>query len=696
MPEKKPEVNFNLPEEKKRCMREDMEKIQSFKDYRTKFEGQMTRGAKVWNMMASPAPRDDISNIFIGIARMIGVQAVSSLTQGRPFFGFRPGAAGDFGKIPYWQAGVDHILNLSNFDAKQQYFFVDNVAIGMGIYECVPQMPMRKVRYKNSTGFEEVWKRDFRRSKFEVRHRSPFEVWLDPSAPNLDEVRVTYDEQYINESTWNRDYKHCKLPDGSYKYEYTDCVVPGYILSFGEQENLMYREHERRDKVVIGKIQDEDNDILRIYANGVPIYDGCLQIKENEDGTRTPGMNVLGVHSFCFGPNEHQYDENMRTHSLYPMGLPQTMRGFDALYQVLTNMTVDNYKLANTVAVSYEPFDGSSAIDLDSRDFYSGDYVDGKITPQSFGQSRLDLSAEMWNRLDNWSTYLTGTDFKQIHGDPAKTAYEKMQREKAQNKRYEHKIRVLENGCFKKLGQLCVSGVMSELTVEDMEELTEKEIEIYTEKIKKGEISGEDFETAEGKIKKRKVITTLRIPNRKVRENFGKSKKRKLDYDSTDNTLIDEGYAQHDSFMPAAKEYIWSVAYAEKGAIPDLYVDAQRNLGDDMDIKLTKYNAMTNYARARMAEDPEAGFDMDKIDRGYVRAIDLQEEDVMKSDEGEDETQKTIEQLEKLISTPAQDVVSAQPSHGLPPETNGQPINAGAARAFQPTKGVLESPLQGG
>src|SRR3990167_3620594 len=133
MPEKKPEVNFNLPEEKKRCMREDMERIQSFKDYKTKFEGQMTRGAKVWNMIANPAPRDDISNIFIGIARMIGVQAVSSLTQGRPFFGFRPGAAGDFGKIPYWQAGFDHILNLSNFDAKQQYFFVDNVAIGMGI-----------------------------------------------------------------------------------------------------------------------------------------------------------------------------------------------------------------------------------------------------------------------------------------------------------------------------------------------------------------------------------------------------------------------------------------------------------------------------------------------------------------------------------------------------------------------------------
>src|SRR3990167_7781682 len=218
----------SLSREEKKIMGQDIEMISGFKDYRRQFETQMLRGAKVWNMIAEPSPRDDISNIFIGIARMVGSQAIAAMTAGRPFFGFRPGASSDFAKIPLWQAGIDNILDISNYDAKQQLFFVDHTITGLGILEVVPQMPMRKVRFRNEKGgFNEMYKRDYRRSKVEVRHRSPFEVWLDPCAPNLQEVTKVYDEMVIGKSRWEQDYKEALLPDGSKKYMHTELVRPG-------------------------------------------------------------------------------------------------------------------------------------------------------------------------------------------------------------------------------------------------------------------------------------------------------------------------------------------------------------------------------------------------------------------------------------------------------------------------------------
>ncbi|MCH7605470.1 hypothetical protein IID24_05805, partial [Patescibacteria group bacterium] len=312
-----------IPEETKRIMREDVELIEHFKNHRKRFDNQMLRGAKMWNMIADPAPRDDISNIYIGYVRMVASVAIAAMNEGRPEFGFRPGGKLDRAKIPIWEAGIDHIMNMSNFDARQNFFLTDHTVLGNAFYEVVPQVPMRKVRFpKGDNKFEEVMKRDWRRPKVEIRHRSPFEVWLDPSAATTDDVRETYDEQYITRKEFDRDYKHAILPDGRKKYINTDMVRHDFTVGFSDDGNLMYRNSEIPKKIIIGKRQSEEGDILRIYANGVMIMDGTLQIKELADGTRTAGMNVLGEHSFCIGGNEHQYDSNYRTHSLYSMGLP--------------------------------------------------------------------------------------------------------------------------------------------------------------------------------------------------------------------------------------------------------------------------------------------------------------------------------------------------------------------------------------
>ena len=690
-------------------MREDMERITHFKDYRRPFEKQMELGAKAANMIADPSPRNDISNIYIGIARMIGEASIAALNEGRPSFGFRPGAPSDFKKKTFWEAGIDYVMDMSNFDSKQHMFLTDYTYLNMGVYEVVPQYPVRTVQILGKDGkLEPLVKRDYRRSKVEIRHRNPFEVWLDPSAPNLQEVKTVYDEQYITKREFDLRYKNAVVFDinGDKKPRYKNCehVVAGYDMGFSDQGDLMYRESTNKDRIVIGRLQDEDGDVLREYANNVPIFNGALQMKEMDDGRRTFGMNCLGVHSFCFGPNESQYDANLRTHALYPMGLPYTMRGFDSLYQALTNMQIDNVRLANTVGISYKPLDGTSQLDLDARDFYSGDFIDGEVGVHPFGQTRTGEFQAMMEVIDNWCVYLTGVNFKQLFGDTSKTAFELSQRIRAQNRRFEQKLTVMENGCFKKLGQLCLAGVMSELTVEDYEELTEKEVKKYMKKIKDGDMTGEDFEMEGGKIKRHKALTKFRVKGRAFSEKFSKgtNKTRKFDPFSTNNTLLEDKKMKGmvDSYIPAAPEYIWSQEYMERGGIPDVFAKGSRMLADDKDLKFAKMNTLFDIARARKMEDPEGTqFDLPKMEREMVRISDTPEEDVLQEEMGAgSELKKQIQEAQDLFFSQQQNAALQSPPQPVLAGAGGSPslppsLQPRSAPSLGRTGSQFESPL---
>jgi len=663
----KPQVSIVLEKEERKQMMVDIERIGFFKDYRRRFENQMEMGARAANMIADPSPRDDVSNIHIGVARMISEVAIGAMNDGRPFFGFRPGTPADHSKKTFWESAISHIMDVSNFDTKQTMFLTDYTYLNMGIYEVVPQFPVRTLRMPVADGkFKEVTKRDYRRGKVEIRHRNPFEVWLDPSAPNTQEVKAVYDEQYMTANDFKLRYANAVVFDMKGKkvprYKNISHVRPGYDLGVSGND-LMYRESSTKDRIVVGKIQDENNDILAEYANGVPIFDGALQMKELEDGRRSIGMNALGVHSFCFAPNEFQYDDNLRTHSLYPMGLPYTMRGFSSLYQALTNMQIDNIRLANTMAISYKPFDGTSQLDLDARDYYSGDFIDGEIGVHQFGQTRTGEFQAMMQIVDNWSIYLTGVNFKQLFGDSSRTAFELSQRIRAQNRRFEHKLRVMENGCFKKLGQLTLSGAMSELTVADYEAINQKDVKKFMKKIKAGEMTGEDFEMIGGKITGRKVRTMIRVNgiNGSVfSEKFSPSSNQKRTFAGAgDDTLVlSKTKGVTSSLIPAAPQYLWSQEYIEHGGVPDVYAKGARMLADDRDLKFAKVNSTMLLARERAAEDPSGTqFDLAKIERQYIHSADIPEEDVMKDKSSPtSDLKKEIDEAQKIALSQFKDV----------------------------------------
>lgn len=683
--------------EESEAKKQDEEKVAHAQDYRSKYEGSMLQSAKAWNLLIDPLPerlQGKVSNVMIGIGRMIASAAIAAMTDGKPEFGFKPGGKSDEQKIPLWKAAVDMVLSESNFLAHQNLFVTDYTVLGMGVYDAYVQMPMRKCRKEKADGtFEFDTKMDFRRPKVGVRARSPWECWFDPNARTLEEISYTWDEEHVSESFFDSNYRKAMDHNGKAKYKHTDAVKEGFKVSFGNTSSeLVYRQSDKTG-IILGRMQDENGDALRIYANGVLIFDKALQIKERDDGSHTEGMNMLGVSSLCFGGNNHRYDGNLTTHSLYPMGEPFMIRGLETIYQAFANMTIDNWKAANTHLIS----DPNGVLSKDET-LYSSVIVDGQVVTSSLGQVNLAEYKFFKDILDEWCIQLSGMNFKQLFGETSKTAFELSQRIKAQNSRFEYKIRALENGCLLKLGRILLANVMSELTVEDYEMLTEKELKTIKENIKNNKVTAEDFDLIE-EAPKRRVRKMFKVPNRVYKEDFSVQKTRKFYADDGEPTLVEDKSlrGKGDSYVPAVGEYLWSQEYIERGAIPDVFVIGSRMLGDEQNIKFAKTTALANYARARVAEsatnpDMATNFDLMKIDDEYTRGVDIPKEEVMKDDGGDqEETAQFSKEMEEALNG-----LPPVPSAGVPPEGGaafGSPPLQFTANQF--TANQLTSPLQG-
>ena len=161
-----------------------------------------------------------------------------------------------------------------------------------------------------------------------------------------------------------------------------------------------------------------------------------------------------------------------------------------------------------------------------------------------------------------------------------------------------------------------------------------------------------------------------------MRENRKNSPKRKISPYATDTTLEMKRSPNSDSEIIAAPEYVWSIEYAERGGVPDVYVNSSRMLGEMQDLKYAKVNALMNMARARKAEDPEGTlFDLQKLEKSLVETVKLPVEEVLKTEEEQDTLLKeTRKQKEAMLKMHAQSL----PIFGEP----GSPF-AGAVAAPQ-------------
>ena len=665
-------------------------------DYRSKFTPDWEKAAKGWNLLAEPIDDPNVSNVLFPFARMICTASLTAMSKGRPGFGISPGSTSDYRKVDMlWKPAIDAVMNDSNFDNQQDYFLTDWEVMGNGVYEVFSQTPQRTERIPKTDPnddepeYDEIVRPDYRRPKLGVRYRSPYECGMNPFARTPEEAPSIFFHDAMSWEQFVQNYARVKLPDGKYKYNHTEFVSPGRIVAIGNDGTLEYRESDHKGVIVVC-YQNEIQDVYRLYANGVLIFDKPLKKDRKK---KKAGHNVLGRTSLCFGANWHQYDSNLRTHALYGMGHPALIDALNVLYQAFGNMTVDNMRLANTVPVSFKSFSGVPGTneEINIKEMYSG-YVfknGGEILATPLGQ--VSLSNYSWYRefLEDSAMYLGRSNFKQLAGETSSTAYELFQKVQANEEGFVFRLNNLEDGCFTKMGELLLGGVMSDLTVEDYENLTEEDVEEIVGKIAAGETSPDDYENLLStdytkEPPRKKIRFMIPTPGAVYKEKPNKDGK----YDLESLEEVEKYRGKQTGSIPAREKYVESIEYAERGGIPKIRAEAKHMLGDNQNVKMAKIKLLADYARVRVMEGmqmPELAseFDMQKLDLEMVHALDLKEDDVMrKTDpvaEMNDEVDGILEQISSFLSSrpdltlPKNGIPSPEMASSMAPGQPGQP-----------------------
>lgn len=700
--EKQQNVYIELSDEQQKQRQEDWEVIRGMRDYQKRYHDEWKQAARAYNVIQDGSSDERMSNIYIGLARMIIDTGISMMTEGEPDFDFAPLGPSDYKKVILWKSALKMVLSQCNFRSHQERFITDFHVFGTGAFEVYTQMPYRKKRYEDENGsiIEKVV-RDFRRSKVGVRHVSPFHCWRSPNVADPDDVPVAGKFEILTYNQFVQNYGNVYLPDGQPKY---DQKVIKQLLGMGSSHFQVLPHY------------DEIQDVYRIYALpfgttpeaeainppeneiGAPIFDKPLTIKrvKGKDGMRSSGANVLGLTPLCFGINNDQYDRSFKTHAVYGMGIPRLIEGPEMAFEAMFNMTLDNLRLQNTVTLSYNPKDGKTGLDLDNLSFYSGMFVDGEVIATPWGQARVSDNSLFWEWLNNLCVWLTGINFQQLVGDTSKTAFEFAQRIRANNQRAEKRIRGLENGCLKRMATLLLSNVLSELTVEEWEDLTEEQAQAIADRLSSGEAAGEDYKDyVDGKPTKRRVHMYIPIEGKKLREDFSTTKKRKLDYNSTENTLIEDPNMEGEvSYVPAVEQYLYPLEYIESGMLPDVLVDGKRMLGDLKAQDTANMKMVSDHFRTRLAEsavpgmeDQRPNVDMKKIDAEMLKFAGIEEKKVQKEDsDGSGLLKYARETLKDLES------LSEQPPHVPITPTGAVPAAPPQSQGPQPESGAVPQP----
>lgn len=647
------------------------------------------RGQKIYNVVQTAKPDDDFSRIFLGYSRTQIDKGIEQMTEGEPGFGFERGGPSDQKKVIIWKNLVKKVLSDCNYRVHQKLFFRDYFVMGSGVFEVFLDYPQRTIRVPNSaseTGFDEVIVRDHRRPKVGIRALNPLACWRNPNISDSTAVPSCLKKRIL---TWNQfanDFGRAELDDGTKKYKNLEKIAKG-------------------SHVCIYEYQDEIRDVLRLYATsfgnesdgmakspqmedfGIMIFDKSLKIHEiMKEGivSRCEGLNAQGMCNMRWGTYFDAYDRNWSgQHAVYGMGLPERIEGEDMILQTMFNMHIDNTRWANTFALNYKGNSADSYIDLDANRLYGGELIDGEITPMALGASKPADFQALKNVLDESVIPATGINHQQMTGDTSKTLGEFALRIKMANRSAQQRLKGLEDEVFKPVGAMLLSGALTELTVDEYEDMTEQQVEAARENIKSGVSTIEDYEDLNGSAPKKKRMQYVKIPGVKIREDFSSTKKRKLQYNSSDNTLVfDETMEEKDSFIPLVKEYVYPLEYVESGLLPDVTVDSRSMLSDEKVQRVQDYKDAVNFL-IEISQLGWKGADFDKIAAGIIDFAEVDPQDLLADDTqdtGSNERKALLEQMKNIIQpSPIQNAQAAQPM--------ATPSNAGGLESLQGAQG---------
>jgi len=629
-------ANQQMPIEDRKLRDQDWEDSRYQIDYRrnTGWDAMAKRGMLIYNVVQTFKPDDEVSRIFLGYTRMIGDKGIEQMTEGEPDFSFEPFGPSDHTKTVIWKHLIKMILSQCDYKLHQEMFARDYFFMGSGVFEVFIDYPTRTLRIPTGDGtFDNVVVPDKRRPKVGVRAVNPMNCWRNPNIDTPSQVPSCLRRRIISWNQFAQEIGRCGIPG---KYRNLELIGKG-------------------SHVCLWYYQDELRDIYRIYASsfgnesdgkattpsetelGILIFDQPLKLhEEKKDGivTRSTGLNIPGICSLRWGTFFDAYDKGFAgDHCVYGMGLPQRIEGEDTVLQTIFNMSIDNYRWSSTVALNYRGSDAGSYMDVDANRLYGGELIDGEITPMPLGISRISDTDNMMAMIDRNTIPSTGINHQQMVGDTSKTAFEFAQRIRLANRSAEMRLSRLEVEVFKPVGSLLLANALTMLTVKEYESMTEQEVESARESIKSGKRPKDDYKDLKGEKPEKRTMQYIPMKGEKMREDFSVTKKRQLDYNSMERTLIiDKSMKVETSYIPMVEEYVYPAEYVESGLLPDCIVDSKRMLGDMKNQDAANFKMATDALLALM----EAGFtnmDLDKYASEILQFAGVDPKRVLKGDE---------------------------------------------------------------
>lgn len=649
----------------------DWDDILNQREYRDKRLDKMRWAGSVYNVIQNAQADDRISNIVIGWIRSYIDTGIAQMTAGVPEFDYEALGPSDESRTLLWKGLVETSMNRSNFMAHQKIAMTDAHVFGPGVFEVYQQKPYRTIRIPQLDGtFKDKVIIDHRLPRVGVRAVSPFRCTRNPNVSDPNEVGSCTKEEVLSWNQFVQKYGRCLDKEGKNKFKHIHEIVKG-------------------SHVKITIYQDEIRDVYRIYALsygnksdgeaetppqalGIPIFDRPLKIHDlySDKGEliRSVGLNIPGMCNLVFLPYADKLNEDSETHDIYGMGLPEHMEGLDTFMQTAFNMTVDNWRMGNTVVIDIESRDGTTP-DFDANAYYGGENVNAKVTPQTLGQDRTVNFDNMYEVIQKLTIPATGINVNQISGDTSGTAFEFAQKIEANNKRSEMRLKEWESGPLKRLGTLLLSANISELTVHDLEQVREKDYDKILKDIKQGRATKDDFEFEGGKPVNRKNMSYIDMKG--MKENFtAKRTSRKLDADSTENTLVkDKENPEAIHKIPVTEEYVYPSWYVDSGILFDTKVDSKRMITNKKIRDTQAINSVLQNFMALIQVDPEFAktVDIPKLFGQILKLAEMDDEDIMKTND-ESEIGKILKQIKqsKDMQDPTQDLQASAPPPPLP------------------------------
>ncbi len=639
---------------------EDWQDCKYFIDYRRNsgWDAKARRGMRIYNVLQTMQPDDEISKIFLGYARTSIDQGINQMTEGEPDFGFEPFGPSDHMKTIVWK----HLLkmNLSECDYKlhQLTFFQDYFVMGCGVFECYIDYPQRTIRIPNEAfpgGYEPIIVQDHRFPKVGIRAVNPLNCWRNPNIDSPNRVPSCLRRRIV---TWNQmaqEFGRAKNEDGSPRYKNMD------KLAKGSHAAIFYYQDEIRDVYRIyiktfGTESDGKATVPEIEGLGICVLDKPLKIHErivNKVVLRSTGLNIPGMCSLRWGVLFDKYDKSLDgNHSVYGMGLPERIEGEDTAIQSMFNQNLDNFRWANTVALNYKGNQADSYLDVDANRLYGAELIDGEITPMPLGIVRIGDYTAMVDSVDNSTIPATGINHKQMIGDSSKTLGEFALRIRQSNRGSEQRLTKLEVEVFKPVGSLMLANSLTVLTDDEYEAMTEEQVGAAKKAISEGRKPVTDYKDLNGEKPEKRYTRYIPVKGEKIREDFSVTKTRQLDYNAkytdkgqTTNTLIYDNEMKTDtSYIPLVKEYVYPSEYIESGLLPDCVVDSKRMLADIKNQEAKNVQTTIQFI-LQLMQMGYKGADLDKMVAEMLNFAEIDPKSILNTDNGGSEALTMVNSL---------------------------------------------------